>query len=409
MQEDLYTRWLGIEPGQRPPDHYTLLSLPLFTHTPNAVEAAARAQMEKLDPYAMHPDREQRDASTRMMNEIAQARMLLADPIRREEYDRELAGQRGIEPPGAGGESAMEETIAGGAPAFNAGLDASAFSQPESAELGFQPSGDDAVSDSLFQEQAPLQDMDPSFARPRSRHTTIPFSVAILIGVMVIAAIAGGIVIVAAVLTSEEPKPPPAPPPIVAPPPPPPKQFKFSDTFDSDKLGATYEIRAGSPSHIRVQEGKLILGSADEGPARVDLLARLVRELFREARVTVRVEEGSGFTLGVTRSAKLSVFRTATGMRVRVTPGNLAQTDSLVDNELKLPASDALHIKLVRDDLDDVVWSINEMRVATSPPLKKMKRGYPAVIMQSNGRTGDRVAIDEVHVVYDPEPAEFVE
>ena len=102
MADDLYTQWLGLKPGgNRPPDYYTLLGLPVFTRRVADIEDAARAQLDKLDRYAIHPDREKRDQCQQMMNEVAVARVILTDLGRREPYDEELAAAMGVDPPPA--------------------------------------------------------------------------------------------------------------------------------------------------------------------------------------------------------------------------------------------------------------------------------------------------------------------
>jgi formylglycine-generating enzyme required for sulfatase activity len=94
--QDLYARWLNIPPGPRPPDHYTLLGLPLFTADLQEIEAAAHRQLDLLDVHALHLDPEKRAACQRLMNEVAQARSVLADPHRRVDYDCTLLIQHGV-------------------------------------------------------------------------------------------------------------------------------------------------------------------------------------------------------------------------------------------------------------------------------------------------------------------------
>ena len=101
MAEDFYTQWLGVPPGQRPPDHYTLLGVERFCQDLDAVERAARAQLRRLDEYALHPDWDTRDAVQDMMNEVARARMCLVHPEKRGAYDEELAAKLGVAVPGA--------------------------------------------------------------------------------------------------------------------------------------------------------------------------------------------------------------------------------------------------------------------------------------------------------------------
>lgn len=90
MAEDLYTKWLGIEPGDRPPDYYTLLGLGQFCHDIPRIERAIRQRMDRLDKFALHPDKEMRDAQQRMINEVAKAGACLTNPQRKRRYDQIL-------------------------------------------------------------------------------------------------------------------------------------------------------------------------------------------------------------------------------------------------------------------------------------------------------------------------------
>ena len=107
MAKDFYTKWLGIPPGERPPDHYMLLGVPRFCEDMDAVEAAARARLTRLDEYAMHPHRATRDAVQDMMNAVARARVVLVNPRRCKAYDEELARKLGI-PAGGTSETAQQ-------------------------------------------------------------------------------------------------------------------------------------------------------------------------------------------------------------------------------------------------------------------------------------------------------------
>ena len=103
MADDFYTQWLGVAPGDRPPDHYALLGVQRFCPDLDAVERAARAQLRRLDEYTLHPDRDTRDAVQDMMNEVARARMCLVHPEKRAAYDEGLARKLGVRAPAAAG------------------------------------------------------------------------------------------------------------------------------------------------------------------------------------------------------------------------------------------------------------------------------------------------------------------
>ena len=91
MAKDLYHRWLNVPPGQRPPHHYDLLGVPLWTNSPEQIEAATLRQLDKLKAYALHPDAARRRACHQLMDELAQARETLIDEEQRRSYDAHLA------------------------------------------------------------------------------------------------------------------------------------------------------------------------------------------------------------------------------------------------------------------------------------------------------------------------------
>ena len=77
MSEDLYTTFLGIPPGPRPPKAHVLLGVGADVSDPEIIEAAAHRQMDELDRYALSDDRAVREKVQRLMNEVAKARVQL--------------------------------------------------------------------------------------------------------------------------------------------------------------------------------------------------------------------------------------------------------------------------------------------------------------------------------------------
>ena len=84
---DAYHIWLGIPPGEQPPDHYRLLGIPLFEHDPDVIEQAAERQTAFLRQMETGPHRE---TAQRLLREIAQARATLLNPAARGTYDEVL-------------------------------------------------------------------------------------------------------------------------------------------------------------------------------------------------------------------------------------------------------------------------------------------------------------------------------
>src|SRR5437763_17123859 len=84
---DPYHKWLGIQPGQRPPTYYQLLGISPEERDPEVIEEAAIRQSAHVRAYQMGPHAAE---SARLLGEIAQARATLTKPAKRQEYDAQL-------------------------------------------------------------------------------------------------------------------------------------------------------------------------------------------------------------------------------------------------------------------------------------------------------------------------------
>lgn len=84
---DAYHVWLGIPPGEQPPDHYRLLGIPPFEPDPDVIEQAAERQTAFLRQMETGPHRE---TAQHILQEIAQARATLLNPATRGTYDEVL-------------------------------------------------------------------------------------------------------------------------------------------------------------------------------------------------------------------------------------------------------------------------------------------------------------------------------
>ncbi|MCP4594303.1 MAG: FHA domain-containing protein [bacterium] len=89
--DDPYSEFLDLPAGERPPHHYQLLEVEIFCAQRERIEHAVRKQFRRIKPYQEHPDVKMREAIQDVMTQIAQARVVLGDPARKEVYDRELA------------------------------------------------------------------------------------------------------------------------------------------------------------------------------------------------------------------------------------------------------------------------------------------------------------------------------
>lgn len=94
---DPYLEWLGIEPAQRPADHYRLLGLPPFEADTGKILAAADGRMALIRSYQVGP----RGSYTQnLLNELSAAKLCLLSPATKAQYDQMLAVrlQRGALP-----------------------------------------------------------------------------------------------------------------------------------------------------------------------------------------------------------------------------------------------------------------------------------------------------------------------
>lgn len=82
-----YHKWLGIAVQEQPPDHYQLLGVPLFESDLEVIANAADRQMAHVRSFASGKHAE---ASQRLLNEIAAARVCLLNETKKQAYDRAL-------------------------------------------------------------------------------------------------------------------------------------------------------------------------------------------------------------------------------------------------------------------------------------------------------------------------------
>ncbi len=93
-----YGEVLRLPPGTRDPDHYTLLGLPFFEEDHDAILRAALERTRVLEACQADPRPAYRQAATRLIADVREARMALLDPQRRREYDAALIGTGSREP-----------------------------------------------------------------------------------------------------------------------------------------------------------------------------------------------------------------------------------------------------------------------------------------------------------------------
>ncbi len=84
---DPYHKWLGIRPEEQPPDHYRLLGVPRFEKDPDVITHAADQRMAHVRTFQAG---KHSALSQEILNKISAARVCLADPQKKAEYDRRL-------------------------------------------------------------------------------------------------------------------------------------------------------------------------------------------------------------------------------------------------------------------------------------------------------------------------------
>ena len=84
---DPYYSWLGIPPREQPVDYYRLLGIVLYEDNPEVIENAADRQMAHLHTRQLS---KHADLSQRLLNEVAMAKVCLANPERKAAYDDQL-------------------------------------------------------------------------------------------------------------------------------------------------------------------------------------------------------------------------------------------------------------------------------------------------------------------------------
>lgn len=74
-----YHKWLGIPPDEQPPDHYRLLGIQQFESDPDVISNAADQRMVFLRQFQ---NGENAEVATKLLNEVAAARLALLNPER---------------------------------------------------------------------------------------------------------------------------------------------------------------------------------------------------------------------------------------------------------------------------------------------------------------------------------------
>jgi hypothetical protein len=93
---DPYYHWLGIPPKDQPPSHYRLLGVEAFESNRDVIEHAADRQMLHVRTFATSRHAE---ASQRLLNELAAAKLCLLSESKKREYDARLRAKEPVASP----------------------------------------------------------------------------------------------------------------------------------------------------------------------------------------------------------------------------------------------------------------------------------------------------------------------
>jgi hypothetical protein len=94
---DPYLDWLGIDPEERPADHYRLLGIVRFESRFDAIRAAADQRMSHVRKYQTGP---KSLYTQKVLNDLAAARLCLLDPSTKASYDAALRAKEAAARPG---------------------------------------------------------------------------------------------------------------------------------------------------------------------------------------------------------------------------------------------------------------------------------------------------------------------
>ena len=384
---DLYTDWLGVPEGDRPPHHYDMLLLPLWTRDANAIEEAARKQMDRLDKYSVHPDRAKRELCQSMMNDVASARVVLSNSAQRQAYDRQLAAQLGVQPPAAAADGASDDGYALSMPTDDLESLDDVDDAPEAASA-FLEKAESAYDNAKATAKAEGKDQPPKEPEPSKPPSTL-----IIAGVGVVLLVIIGLVAYV-MLQAED-----APPPVetvtavvpTSPPPPPPVTTVDLEFADAGALSSV-RVLQGEPTQAAVVNGQLVLTIAADQAVRARIrLATAPGKLESIQTVVAGIQDGATLMIGPPDRAKLTLQHVGVGIEGRVSPGMKIGPDWPT-----LEGGAPLRITR-RSESGMSLWQVNGNAVGESPEVANRVDELELVFQ---GKTGQSISIATIHTTF---------
>lgn len=114
---DPYRKWLGIPPQHQPPHHYRLLGIEAFEPDADVIANAADGRMAQVKTFQTGKNSE---ASQRILNELAAAKVCLLNPEKKAAYDLRLRetirAEQAAQSPAPGPAGQIREALPAGSP-----------------------------------------------------------------------------------------------------------------------------------------------------------------------------------------------------------------------------------------------------------------------------------------------------
>ncbi|MAX27387.1 MAG: hypothetical protein CMJ19_23060 [Phycisphaeraceae bacterium] len=420
MAADYYKEWLGIDPSTHepdmPPDHYTLLGLPHFCHHPGAVEISAKQRLEKLDQFAMLPDRKKRETATRMMNEVATARVALSDAKNYQRYDQLLSKRLGTKVP--------TKDVPPPSNLLPLLEDDQAYELELDDDVAPAPAGQGPLDASLAEMDGPEIQVEADLNAPRAQNSSpIPFAAIIIalsiLFLLVIAIVIGVVMIMGSSDDQQQTQqfqtavidPKPADDAVELNPAnktgkprstnPEDKDLgkaHAGENFDSEILSNNFRVRAtaGKGATIVNQKLNMVIGGSENGESRVEYTPMQSDAPIQQVRMTVTLQPKATFVLSLASdSVRLTLKHTDQGIVSEAKPGSPPAAQA----EYPVIPSDGKSITVrARRTPYNILWYVNELPVATSPSMDP--RSTANVTLRLLGTPGTQTQVDNIEVWY---------
>ncbi len=427
MADDLYEEWLRIPVKDRragaTPNAYDLLGLPRFCHHPAAAEEAARRRLETLDKFSLHPEKVKRDMASRMMNEVAQARLVVSDAARYRAYDPQLAKALKIEVP--------EKEVPAPPDLLPLSEGGVRLDMGEAAGRAMDQGDIKPLDTSLLGADAPAIKAEADLTAPREKGLGESVPKGVIIGGVaagVLIAILLGVLLLTGGSNEEAPAPGAQVPPSMVPSDPaapgaaasnagtsapvaprpaaaPVDRPETLDEYDRPMLGRDrYEVRLGDGAAAEIENEQLVLRVTDvaESEIRLKFTPSSDERPLRKLQLKALVEGEQTSLVVAIASGALRLVLTRTGNEVEVTA---APGTPPLDGWRRVDMTDGKPLEITAERKQGtVVWSVNGELAATSPEIAP--RGTPTVTFTFVGYRHASAVIDDLAVwrVQDKQP-----